>query len=140
MHSSRMCTDRLLTVCLLVRWVHPLMGASTGAGWGCTHRGVSRRVHLGASKVLPSPINIMTHACENINFPQTTYAVGKINLIVELYIDNLVRFTCIQKKKTVLHKLQAVANKHLANFPDLINLFHHRTLCENITDLQRYIL
>ena len=60
-------------------------------------------------------------------------------LITWLDLHALLARAHFQKKKTVLQKLQAVGNKHLANFLDLINSFHHRTLCENITDLQRYI-
>ena len=60
-------------------------------------------------------------------------------LITWLDLHALLARTHFEKKKTVLQELQAVANKHLANFPDLIYLFHHRTLCENATDLQKYI-
>ena len=60
-------------------------------------------------------------------------------LITWLDLHVLLARAHFEKKKTALRKLQAVGNEHLANLPDLINLFHHRTLCQNATDLQKYI-
>ena len=91
MHSSRMRTDRLLTVCLLIGGMHTLEGVHALEG-GCIHwrevhpldgvhplegvhpEGASRGV---ASWKHPPPVNRMTHTCENITFPHTPYAVGK---------------------------------------------------------------
>ena len=60
-------------------------------------------------------------------------------LITWLDLRALLARAHFEKKKIVLQKLQAVTNKHLANFPNLINLSYHRTLCGNATDLQKYI-
>ena len=107
MQSSRLHTDRLLTVCLLARGglfihrrarVHPLEGCIQIGGWvhpdgmgasrwgmstsrGCIQwgRDASRREGVHPECTLP-PVNRMAHACENITFPRTPYAVGNKSL------------------------------------------------------------
>ena len=82
MHSSRMCTDRRLTV-------------SGGGGGG--RRGVSRG-ESGVSRgggcpevVCPGvygcgiPPGGQTDTCENITFPHITYAVGNHRILYDLF-------------------------------------------------------
>ena len=85
MHSSRMRTEHLFTVCLLGGG--GVGGASTGGAsgiWWVHPGGAFREVHLGEGVHLGcilTPVNRMTDARENITFPHTPYAVGNKKLI-----------------------------------------------------------
>ena len=94
MHSSRMCTDRLLTVCLWCSGggVHPCCCMGVHPGGGCIQEGTSsgvhqrnasrgwggmKEVHPGGCSLDAPPVNRMTHPCDNIIFPASLrYAVG----------------------------------------------------------------
>ena len=65
MHSSRMRTSRLLTVSCNGKGCLPRGGMSAGGG-GCLPRGEQRWTEL------------LTHACENITFPQLLLRTVKI--------------------------------------------------------------
>ena len=73
MHSSRMCTTRLLTVSQ-----HALPGGCTCQGgvpaWGVYLPGGVPAQGVPA-QVLP-PVNRMTDRCKNITLPQTSFAGG----------------------------------------------------------------
>ena len=69
MHSSRMRTNRLLTVCLLAEVLSCCSEGS--ASMGCA----SMLQKGGVSWMHPPPCG-QTDAYENITFPHTPYAVG----------------------------------------------------------------
>ena len=84
MHSSRMRTDRLLTVC-------PCCSSGVHQLWDASERGA----HPGGGCILgvqsASPVNRMTHACENITFPASLrYVVGNYNTKRQIWQISLV--------------------------------------------------
>ena len=75
MHSSRMRTDRWLTVCLLARG-ESIQGASGGRGL---------HPERGASWMHPPNMNRMTHDCENITFRSIRSV--KIRIRVQFHLE-----------------------------------------------------
>ena len=84
MHSNRMRTVRLLTVS------HALEGYLPGSGVparGCTCQGGVPAQGVPAqgvpAQVLP-PVNRITDRCKNITLPQTSFAGGNYNFLLNI--------------------------------------------------------
>ena len=77
MHSGRMRTARLLTVCLRGEGGLPLgrgeASSSLPGGLPTVYMGSAFPQCHGAGRL---PVNRMTHICENITLPHTSYAGG----------------------------------------------------------------
>ena len=96
MHSSRMRTIRRLTVGGSATY-GPTYGEGLPATWHC------RRADP------PPPVNRMTHVCENITLPRTSYAGGnkQVLLLTGFSGNNNTRFIDIQiTESTLLLKLK----------------------------------